>query len=72
MPKCRYCGLEIYWETTSRGNRPVNPDGTPHHRTCRVYHAIKRAERLERASLPPRGEPVLTECENPNQLHFAF
>lgn len=73
MPKCRYCGREIFWETTSRGNRPMNPDGTLHHRTCRKFHAAKAAQRAERASLPIRVEPVLAAAEeNPNQLHFPF
>ena len=70
MPTCRYCGRTIYWETTPRGNRPVNPDGTLHHRTCRKFHAIKARQRAERASLPcavPDAVP-----ENPNQMHFAF
>lgn len=73
MPKCRYCGLEIYWETTSHGNRPINPDGTLHHRTCRKFHAIKAAQRAERAGLPHApAVPSLAEAENPNQMHFAF
>lgn len=70
MPKCRYCGREIYWESTPHGNRPINPDGTLHHRTCRKFHAIKAAQRAERASLPCAVPPA--EAENPNQLHFAF
>lgn len=73
MPKCRYCGQPINWETTARGNRPVNPDGTLHHRTCRKFHAIKARQRAERASLPHApAVPVLAEAENPNQMHFAF
>lgn len=74
MPKCRYCGLEIYWETTSRGNRPINPDGTPHHRTCRKFHAFKARERAERLGLSCAvTAPALTEpAENPKQMHFAF
>lgn len=73
MPKCRYCGQPINWETTARGNRPVNLDGTLHHRTCRKFHAIKARQRAERASLPHApAVPVLAEAENPNQMHFAF
>ncbi|MBR3583174.1 MAG: hypothetical protein IKO01_07015 [Kiritimatiellae bacterium] len=70
MPTCRYCGREIYWETTSRGNRPINPDGTLHHRTCRKFHAIKAAQRAGLPHAP--AVPSLAEAENPNQLHFAF
>lgn len=77
MKTCKYCGKWIEWRRDASGKAiPVDPDGTPHHRTCRAWHAHKaeqaRRDReaklvygLVRAACTPPGE-------NPDQLHFPF
>lgn len=69
MSQCKYCGAEILWHVGRNGHaRPDNPDGTPHHRTCRAYHAIEKAERARKAE----EAALAAAAANPSQMQFAF
>lgn len=72
MSKCKYCGKHIQWETGPHGTRPVNSDGTLHHRTCKPYHRAKARQARElRAAYGPKA-PAEDFPVNPNQLSFPF
>lgn len=73
MKTCKYCGKWIYWERNASGKTiPVNPDGTPHHQTCKAYHKAK-AEQARRDRVAKMADAVTMDfLENPNQLHFSF
>ena len=71
---CKYCNKPIDWEITPNGvRRPLDPDGTPHHRTCRQWHKIKAAQaRRDREARAAYGPAKPDFPENPNQLHLAI
>lgn len=76
MSTCKHCGQRIQWETGPNGSRPVDPDGTPHHRTCRKFHRLKKEEARRRREIKAAYGPAVAAAseipENPNQMHFAF
>ena len=76
MKACKYCGKWIDWERNANGKSiPVNPDGTPHHRTCKAYHkakALQRRRDMEARVVYGITRAVVLPDENPNQLLLPF
>lgn len=73
MKTCKYCGKWIDWERNASGKRiPVNPDGTPHHRTCKEYHKAKAEQARRQRAAKIADVATMGFLEHPNQLHFGF
>lgn len=70
MSRCKYCGRPIQWEQGPNGTRPVNPDGTLHHRTCKHYHREKARQTRElKAAYGLAAAPIQ---DIPGQMLFNF
>lgn len=72
MSTCKYCGKSIEWEAGPRGTRPVNPDGTLHHRTCKPYHRMKARQARELKAAYGPGKTAEAWPEIPGQMQFGF
>ena len=73
MKTCKYCGKPIEWEQGPRGLRPVNADGSLHHRTCKPFQKTKALERRQaheaRLAYGLAAAPVQ---DIPGQMLFNF
>lgn len=77
MKTCKYCGKPIEWDRNASGKLvPYDPDGTPHHATCRAWHKLRaekaRQTRELKAAYGSAKAPAQAIQDIPGQLLFQF